>query len=269
MDEHRTDDHHLIEEYLAGLRTSVGTRPDADDVVAELRDHLLASAEGHERAGASVDEAQRRAIADLGDADEVAESFARNRRGVPAVPTSFTQAAGYGGFTAAVTGLLSIGAFALGDRIEEQDGYWSTASQAWGAVGAVCALMATVSLLALLAGVVRRHGGLGLAGGAAIGLAGLGAAASVVTWAVPLWGPLVAASWVLLALATHREGIVPRRAVQALAVGLPAALVLALLGPVVLGAVGVLAAMGGAVSLGRFLTAERPVVGAAAQLTTA
>lgn len=263
MAEHRPGDHRLIEEYLAGLRRSVAGRADADDLVAELRDHLLASSEHHQRAGAPTAEADRLAVTDLGEADAVAASLRRGERGRPVVPTAFTRAAGIAGYLAAASGVAAAAAFAIGDRIEDQDGYWSSASQAWGMVGALATLFTTMSLLALLIGVVRRHGGLGVAGTVATVLAAVGCLASVIAWAVPVWGTLVAASWIVAAVAT-RHGSAPRFAAGTLAAGLAVFPVVAIVASpstpfVVLDAAALVAAAASSVVLGRWLASETPV----------
>jgi hypothetical protein len=266
MAEHHEGDHRLIEQYLAGLRRSIARRRDADAVVDELRDHLLAASEQRQRAGASRTEADQAAIDALGGADVVAASFRHADHGVPAVPTAFSRIAGTTGYVAAGAGTVAAAAFAIADRIEASDGYWSAASQAWGAAGAVATLAATMSLLVLLTGVVRRHGGLGRAGAAAIGFAALGALASVIAWAVPVWGTLTAASWIVLAVAVRPSGLAPRHAATALAAALTVIPVAALAsdgGPTALllladvVAIGVAAAA--AVVLGRWLASEQPL----------
>ncbi|WP_426571953.1 permease prefix domain 1-containing protein [Aquihabitans sp. McL0605] len=264
MAEHHTGDHRLIEEYLSGLRPALDRQPDADGVIVELRDHLLATAERHERSGATPIEAERRALAEVGDADVVADAFARNAHGGAAVATAFTRAAGVAGFIAAGAGAIAVASFAIGDRIEEQDGFWSPASQAWGSVGAVGTFIATLSALVLLIGVIRRHGGIGWAGPMAIGLAGSGAFVSIAAWAVPVWAGLVGASWLVLAVATHRSGSTPWAGAPLLATGALALSVAAATHPTwttgatVLDSAAIVAAGAGAVVLGRALVAEQP-----------
>ena len=265
MAEHRTDDHRLIEEYLVGLRRSLGTRPDADAVVLELRDHLLVAVDRHERNGVAPIEAERQALAELGDAEVVATSFAHNARGNPAVPTGFTRVAGFAGYTTVFGVVTAVVCFAISAWIEEQDGYWSTASQVWGGVASVGVLVTTISLLVLVVGMARRHGGLGWTGWFAISIAALGAFTSLAAWAVPVWCTLTAASWVILAIATRREGIAPAKAIAAVAAGLLAVPVMALVDrplPPGVAIVGATAAAGlacwGAVALARFLAAELP-----------
>lgn len=266
MAEHHEGDHRLIEQYLAGLRRSLGERTDADDVVDELRDHLLATSERHRRSGASPDDADRAAVRELGDADLVAASFRSGDRGGAAVPTTFTRLAGLAGLAAAGSGVLAAVAFAIGDRVEDADGYWSPESQAWGTIGAIATLLTALGLLVLLVGLVRRHGGLGAAGTAAVVLGSTGALASVIAWAVPAWGTLVAASWVVLAVALRGRALAHRRAVIGLAAALaviPVAAVASDGGPAALllaaDAVAVVVAAGCASVLGRSLASEAPV----------
>ena len=276
MAEHHEGDHRLIEQYLAGLRRSIADRPDADAVVDELRDHLLATSDRHQRAGSPPDEADRLAVHELGDREVIAASFAANDHGTAAVPTAFTRTAGITGFAAAGSAVVAGAAYAIADRIEDQDGSWSTASQAWGGVGAVATLLATLSLLVLLAGIVRRHGGLGVAGSAAIGLAAVGALASVIAWAVPVWGALVAASWIVLAVATRQQGLAPRHAIAGLAAALTVLPIVAATtdgGPtaVLLAAdvAAIAAAAACSVALGRWLSSEQPMTTPTAPLASA
>lgn len=266
MAEHHEGDHRLIEQYLDGLRRSVHDRPDADAVVDELRDHLLAASDRHQRSGLALAEADRLAVSELGDAEVVAASFADADHRDPALPTSFTRLAGLTGLVAAGSAVLAGAAFAIGDRIETADGYWSPASQAWGAVGAIATLVTTLSLLILLSGIVRRHGGLGAAGTVAMGLGALGALTSVLAWAVPVWGTLTAASWIVLAVASRGRGLAPNHGATVLAASLTVIPLVALAtdgGPtgllIALDVAAIAVGAAAAVRLGRWLAAEQPV----------
>ena len=216
MDEHHTSDYPLIEQYLAGLQRDLAGRPDRHEVVAELRDHLLAAAERHERSGQTPADAERSAIADIGEPELVARAFVENRRGVPAVPTAFTRFASLGGYVAAAGALVSAVGAAMAERSEGEAG----TNVLWYGAVSVGILLLTYGFLVLLIGTVRRHGGLGALGWIAIGVGVCGALISIIAWAVAVWAGLVAASWLLALGATWRAGLAPRAPMAAVVVGL-------------------------------------------------
>jgi hypothetical protein len=221
MDNPCTSDHPLIDQYLVGLERDLAGRPDRHEVIAELRDHMLAAAESHERSGESPTEAERSAICGVGEPDLVARSFIENRRGVPAVPTAFTKLASVGGYAAAAGVLIAALGSGMMNRADDDYG-WTGAAQAWYGVTTIGVLLLTLGLLVLLIGTVRRHGGLGIAGWFAIGIGAFGAFVSIAAWAAAVWAPLVAVSWLVALVATKRVGLAPSKQMAAVVVGLGA-----------------------------------------------
>lgn len=275
MDEHHPNGHPLIEQYLAGLQRSLAARPDSQEVVAELRDHLLAATERHERDGKTPVEAERAAIRDVGEPELVARAFVENRRGVPAVPTPFTRLAALGGYVAAAGAVIATFGSAMSERADDADG-WTGPAMAWYAVGSVGVLLLTVGLLVLLIGTVCRHGGLGAAGWFAVGVGALGAMVSIIAWAVAVWAGLVAVSWLVVLAATRHAGVAPRDPMAFLVTGLGALPLLIIAadelaqsgrGGTALAAVAgtalvlasVVLVVSGAIRLARWLEAEVPV----------
>ncbi len=65
-----------IEDTLAELRTRLGWSPGRGDLLAEVRDGLIDTADAYRRAGWSPAEAESRAVADFGDLERVAAAYA-------------------------------------------------------------------------------------------------------------------------------------------------------------------------------------------------
>ena len=68
--------YHLIDDYLAGLRSRISWHRRRDDVESELRDHLYSAVEALERDGVDVEAAQHRVLARFGEPGLVATAFA-------------------------------------------------------------------------------------------------------------------------------------------------------------------------------------------------
>lgn len=84
----------LIDAYLAALRVRLRWRPDVEDVVDEVADHLRERAERLAATGVPQHEAQRLTLECFGDLGLVARSFAQTPSGQLAVPTPATRLAG-------------------------------------------------------------------------------------------------------------------------------------------------------------------------------
>ena len=133
----------LIDAYLAELRDSLRRLPDADDIVDEVRDHLL---EATSRLG------EREALARFGSASLVARVFVKEAKKGAAVSTTLTRRAGLAALATPM--LLALGA-------------WGNQSINAGAAhgGAVGLLLAAlVTFVIGLWGLRVRHGGLGRMG---------------------------------------------------------------------------------------------------------
>lgn len=274
MVDERPPEHGLIDEYLGGVAVALRTRPDAADITAELRDHLLTATERHLHLGVPPEEAEQLAITEMGCRDEVARSFLQNQRGAPAIPTRFTTAAGVAAHVVPFGLAVALVGSYLSARIDDRNG-WAGAAESWYSVAAVGSLAATVCLLVLLAAVVRRHGGLGWPGRIALTLGALGTFLSSALWLVAAWAPILGIAWTLVAAAALPQAILPTRPMRWIAVGLASLLAVQFAAAELAGTrpfdgdwavtaihlliVGCVAAVAwGAVGLGRLLAGETP-----------
>lgn len=267
----------LIDDYLATLRTRLRWRGETDDLDSELRDHLYTAAEALEAEGMDGRSAQRQVLTQFGEPGTVSAAFAATGTSGLAVPTQFTQTAGKLALIAAAAWCTVAAGWATSYLIEERTGAWEgTAAQAFWMMAAGALVGGAALTVAVLVALHRRHGGLGIAGSAGIGIAGLGAAAGLVGWFVWGWGLLIGLGTLVLAAAVLHRGMAPRVPTVLLALAWPVAggvaqaLRLAEAGgrdqwgdyplaiTVGLG-VGCLAFATGLVGLGRWLVAEEPV----------
>jgi hypothetical protein len=164
----------------------------------------------------------------------------------------------------------------LGHWIDDRNGPLADSETApWLVLTA--ALMGALALtVVLLVGLQRRHNGLGVPGVVGIVLTGLATVASVLAWAFPLWGGLLAAGGLTYAAAMWNRGIVPRGASLALGSGMIFGIgILAALTALEVGwrdsygdypaawmagvSVGMVITAAGAFGLGRFLRTENAV----------
>jgi hypothetical protein len=104
--EHTVNRHALVEDYLAALGWQVAWRRDAEQVVAEVADHLHTATDRLVATGVNPVAAQHRVLHAFGDPDVVAVAFATTPRGGIAVPTRFTRTAGALGVAAGLWWLL-------------------------------------------------------------------------------------------------------------------------------------------------------------------
>ncbi len=200
----------LIDAYVASLRRRVRWRPDVDEIVAEVEDHLYTTVERFEGGGIDAGLARRAALERFGDPDLVARAYAAAPNGGLAVPTESTRTAGAYAIGSAVLWLTVIGSWWLAGLLEPRYDLQGGASYISYALGAAALLGATASMVAAMLGLVRRHGGLGGLGTAGLIASGLGLAAAVAAWVFTGWGTLTMVGVLLCGVAMWRQGLAPR-----------------------------------------------------------
>lgn len=204
----------LIDGYLDAFRTQVRWRKDVEDLVAEVEDHLYSTVERFEARGTNAQLAQRQTLERFGDPDLMAEAFASTPRGGLAVPTKFTNTAGFAAIAASALWVAVVAIFWIGSAGDFDD---TPAGLAFFAsmVGAG-ALTAWAT-----AGVRQRLGGLGWLGLVGLVILGIGVAVSIVVfWAIPLWMGVQGLGMLLVALAAWPIGVAPKPATAAYGSGM-------------------------------------------------
>lgn len=201
----------LIDDYLEAFRASVRWRSDADDLVAEVADHLYSAVERLEARGADAGPAQGQALERLGDHKLLARGFATTTRGGLAVPTPFTRTAGLVGIWSALP-LITFAAFGTAAVLSDARsiGFGRGSEQVPMLIAWLALIGAFASIPVLMLGVERRHGGLGAPGWTGIGLAALGAVLTPAVWLFIIWGPLLGAGLLIFAVAMLRHDLAPR-----------------------------------------------------------
>ena len=186
-------DDRLIAAYLVELRHSLDGIPtdDAEEIVAEVEDHLLEAARRH---------GELAALARFGTPNLVAATFRTEARKGAAVPTTFTKRAGLVAALSPV--LLAFGA-------------WANQFTNRGFAHGAAVLFEVFALPAVIVGILglrARHGGLGL-----LGRVGFWAfiAGPVFSLAIPwsgivITGALWALAFALLGTAMLRAPVLPR-----------------------------------------------------------
>ena len=200
----------LIDGYLETLHRSIRFRRDADDLVAEVHDHLLEAIEILEHRGTGPVAAQRETLERFGDPTVLARAFASTPRGGIAVPTEFTRVSGITSIVSGMLWLAMVGLWWLANWREDVDGSWEGAAQIFWMLGTVAALGAGALLVFSMVGMNQRHGGLGLLGSVGIALTGLGAAALLLAWLFVGWGTAIAIGTLLFGVALLRRDLAPR-----------------------------------------------------------
>lgn len=198
----------LTAAYLRELRYSLGRLADADDVVAEVEDHLAEAVARLSAAGRSPAEVEAEALARFGSAELVARVFVVEARKGAAVSTTLTRRAGLAALAAPVLAVVGQAGNVTIDR---------------GAAHGLAVALLVAALGACffgLWGLRARHGGLGRLGRVAFWLT----VASPAIAAPFSWGAGVAllfvlgAVMVLVSVAMLRAGVLPPVPVAFLAV---------------------------------------------------
>lgn len=200
----------LIDTYLAELHARVGSwhrRP--DDVTAEANDHLLARVDALEDEGHRRDVAVRRAIAEYGTVEHVADAHLQTARR-PAIPTAKTRTAGLLAIVAGI-GWIALPALTVALPNDGTLIFLFLAQVFHLSVG--CAVAAAVGLW-------LRHGGLGPLAIAAAAAALLAGPFVLFVWPIPGWMVLLGIASLLFGLSILRRGLMPWWASACIAGGL-------------------------------------------------
>lgn len=210
-------EHALINSYLDELRHLLHRSAEADDIVAEVADHMLEGVVRRREQGLALLVAERSVLTEFGDPILVGRAFASSKHGGIAVPTTFTQKAGLLGILAAV---LFVGA-ALAkvvDNATNKTGSWDAP---WFTVSFFLFPAAGLLLVALVVGLNRRHGG-ALSGLGRTATYVLGASAITSVLGVFYWGPwltLLLVGSALLGVGLRESRLAPLWAVGAMIAG--------------------------------------------------
>jgi hypothetical protein len=199
----RTDEPMMIDDYLTDLRRRLRGVADVEDVLAEVDDHLQAAAADLVTSRhLDPDLAEQRAVSDYGSPAEVAVGFRRGARQGGAIPTRFTRLSG---LAAMATPLMLL----VGSLLNR-----GPAKGAAHGLGVFLQVAAFPVFVVAVAGLIRRHGGLGRMRWTILGLllvapvlpfvlSYLGLALAVVALAAALG---------LLSVGLYRAAILPRPA---------------------------------------------------------
>ena len=184
----------LIDSYLGTFRNQLRRHRDADELIAEVEDHLVSAVE--HTSTPDLVAAQRLALERFGDPQVLAEAFASTTTGGIAVPTRFTKLAGTAGIIAAVAWPLAI---VLGFLMENN-------------LGLIPWLVAIGATAVFAGGVYSRHGGaLGVIGRVGMIIFYVGVAiAGPLFWAIPVYMALMGAGLLLVGATAYRAGVLPQ-----------------------------------------------------------
>lgn len=198
----------LIDRYLVGLRSRIRWRPDADEVIDELRDHLYSAMD--EAAAHSDDETaeQRRLLTRFGEQHQVATALATTPRGGVAVPTASTKGLGLIAMVNAGLWLVFPLAWLIVAAVDQEN--LDMAAQLVYTAGTLGLIAAAGLTVAVMVGLRERLGGLGILATVGMVFTGLGAAAGIFSWFLAGWGTLMAIGGALFATAMMRVGIASR-----------------------------------------------------------
>jgi hypothetical protein len=200
----------LIDRYLVTLQRSLGKAPDADDILAEVEDHLREATAAYRRDGLDAHDAETRTLQTFGSPKLVARAFAdaRKKKGI-AMPTTFTRRAGP---AAIVCPLALVAGMLLLDPERWTARHWTTN---WYFAANSTILIALALLIAAMLGLRARHGGaLGSVGLAGLVLTAVGALPVLlqVSWALPFWLIPISVGCALFALGLLRARLLSRLA---------------------------------------------------------
>ena len=203
----------LIDGYLDAFRTQVRWRQDVEDLVAEVGDHLYSTVERFEAHGTEAQLAQRQTLDRFGDPRLMADAFASTPRGGIAVPTKFTNTAGFAGIAASALWVAAVAIFLIASARDFDDTPVALAFMASLLGAGALTTWAT-------AGIRQRLGGLGWLGLLGLVILGIGVAVSVFFWAIPFWMGVQGLGMLLVALAAWPIGVAPKPATAAYGSGM-------------------------------------------------
>jgi len=176
----------LIDSYLGELRRSLRTRPDVDDVVAEVQDHLREAADRLQATGVPRLEAERSTIERFGQPALLATAFTLTSTGGLAMPTTLTRAAGAVAVATACCWLIAGAAHWWASEL-----FAPFSTDRYAIFGALT-FAALVGTLVVLAGVLLRAGRKDLMVAALVLGGVLAALFAFFSWMWPVWGLIVA-----------------------------------------------------------------------------
>lgn len=208
----------LIDRYLGELRHMLRRSPEADDIVAEVADHLLEGVSQHRDNGVTSLVAERFVLTEFGDPTLVGRAFASSKHGGIAVPTTFTKRAGLLGVASAVLYVAaSFSMLVYNQRNETGQSDWDAT---FFGISTYTYIAAGLLLVALVVGLNRRHGGaLGKQGRWAAYVLGAAGVTSFALWFWAPWLTLTLAGALLVGSSLVRAGLAPRWASLAVQVG--------------------------------------------------
>jgi hypothetical protein len=222
----------LIDRYLAELRSAMRRTRDSGDAIAEVEDHLREAIVHLSDGGLEPADAEREAVVRFGSAPVVARAFAAGGKGV-VMPTRFTRRAGLAGIAAVVLAVAGAVSFTLTRTLSTLSD--DTASKIRAYTFDPFMFFAAVLFVVFVVGLRHRNGNrFGALGNAALILM----LVSPVLAAPFGWGGGVALVVILsiafgvLSVALFRASVLPRRAVVAFGLAVPAGILIALAGAV-------------------------------------
>lgn len=189
----------LIDGYVANLRGRLRRRPDADDVLDEVRDHLREAVAGLRAAGVDEAEAQRRVLCRFGDPELIGRVLSAPTSGGVVMPSTFTRSAG-------AVAILATGLWAAAAVLKWwESGLFAPWDQQRYVVFSVIVAAASIASVVVMAGVLARAGwpspttpiAFVLAAGALVGLIG-------VPWMWPVLGLLLGGAYLITLVAAAR-----------------------------------------------------------------
>ncbi len=200
----------LIDSYLDTLRRSVGWRPDADEVVAEVEDHLLIAVEREIAVGSDVLAAQRSSLERFGEPRLVSRAFASTSSGGVAVPTHLTRRAGLFGMIGSGLLLLMI-VIAQIEQIPLLERNGMQPDEILPGLLVMAISLGSFAGIATLAwGLVTRHGGaLGVWGKIGLLLSVLAALVMAMPWLIGPASIVGGIGSLLIGITMLREGMAP------------------------------------------------------------
>ena len=141
----------LITGYLTELRASLAGRPDVDDLVSEVGDHLHCAATSLHTRGLDPESAQREVLNRFGDATLVARSLLSTPSGGLVMPTRLTRTAGSFALAASIAWLVAAPAALIGAGSDEWEAHYLTL--------ALVVFVASACTTVAVFGLLRRAGG--------------------------------------------------------------------------------------------------------------